>query len=145
MRIGWRAAATLGVIAAVAGSCTAPRGHASPGPGSSTRSRTSASVLAPVHGPYAPSIDPANFVDGVDNPYWPLTPGTTFRYEGVRGHTPQTDVEVVTHRTKEILGVTSTVVRDTCSSTVRRSSEPSTGTPKTGRATSGTWARTRSN
>ena len=32
------------------------------------------------------------------------------------GKTPLTDVEVVTHRTKRILGVRSTVVRDTVSS-----------------------------
>jgi hypothetical protein len=71
--------------------------------------------LAPVHGTYAPSIDPANFVQTIDNPYWPLEPGTTYTYDGVRGTTPQTDVEVVTHQTKVILGITSTVVRDTVS------------------------------
>ena len=48
----------------------------------------------------------------VDNPYWPLEPGTTYHYEGVRGTTPQTDDEVVTHQKKQILGVACTVVRD---------------------------------
>jgi hypothetical protein len=32
--------------------------------------------------PYDPVIDPSNFVARVDNPYFPLTPGTTFIYEG---------------------------------------------------------------
>lgn len=32
--------------------------------------------------PYSPVIDPANFVDKIDNPYFPLTPGTVFIYEG---------------------------------------------------------------
>jgi len=32
--------------------------------------------------PYDPVIDPSNFVSRVDNPYFPLTPGTTFIYEG---------------------------------------------------------------
>jgi hypothetical protein len=32
--------------------------------------------------PYDPVIDPSNFVARVDNPYFPLTPGTTFVYEG---------------------------------------------------------------
>jgi hypothetical protein len=36
--------------------------------------------------PYDPVIDPSNFVTRVDNPYFPLTPGTTFIYEG---HTAQ--------------------------------------------------------
>ena len=32
-------------------------------------------------GPYDPRIVPARFVKGVDHPYFPLTPGTTFVYE----------------------------------------------------------------
>jgi hypothetical protein len=71
--------------------------------------------LAPVSGTYAPQIDPANFVTAIDNRYLPYKPGTTFRFEGVRGRVRQTDVEVVLRRTKRILGVSSTVVRDTVS------------------------------
>src|SRR5262249_38588955 len=78
-------------------------------------STTSASDLAPIHGRYAPAIDPANFVSTVDNPLWPLKPGTGFHFRGTRGTTPQTDDEIVTHRTKQILGVLCTVVRDTVS------------------------------
>ena len=81
--------------------------------GASTTQPPSASSLAPVRKPYAPSIDPANFVRTVDNPYWPLKPGTGFHFTGVRGQVPQTDDEVVTHRTKRILGIRCTVVRDT--------------------------------
>jgi len=57
-------------------------------------------------------IDPADFVAVIDNPYWPLIPGTTFVYES------ESDDEVgrveiaVTHATREILGVTCTVVFD---------------------------------
>jgi hypothetical protein len=76
---------------------------------------TSASSLAPIHGSYSPSVDPADFVSVVDNPYWPLKPGTAFHFEGVRGTTPQTDDELVTHRTERILGIEATVVRDTVS------------------------------
>jgi len=68
-----------------------------------------------LHGTYAPSIEPTNFVATVNNQYWPLIPGTAYHYEGVRGSTSQTDDEVVTHQTKEILGVACTVVRDTVS------------------------------
>jgi hypothetical protein len=79
---------------------------------------SSPSSLAPVRGAYSPAIDPANFVAVIDNRYFPLKPGTTFRYQGVAedGKTPQTDVMVVTHRKKRILGVDCTVVRDTVSS-----------------------------
>jgi hypothetical protein len=73
------------------------------------------SSLAPIHGHYSPAIDPANFVARVDNPWWPLEPGTAFHYRGTRGRTPQTDDELVTRRTEQILGVTCTVVRDTVS------------------------------
>jgi hypothetical protein len=71
--------------------------------------------LAPIHGRYAPKIDAANFVATIDNRYLPYKPGTAFHFEGVRGTTPQTDDEVVLHRTKRILGVKCTVVRDTVS------------------------------
>jgi len=96
----------------VLASCSGDTEHAS---SSATIAPTPASQLAPLHGTYSPSIDPANFVATIDNPFWPLAPGTTYRYEGVRGTTPQTDDEVVTDRTKQILGITSTVVRDTVS------------------------------
>jgi hypothetical protein len=73
------------------------------------------SALAPIHGRYKPHIDPAQFVATIDNRYLPFIPGTAFHYEGVKGKTPQTDDEIVLHRTKRILGVRSTVVRDTVS------------------------------
>lgn len=81
-------------------------------------STPSASDLAPIHGRYSPTIDPANFVATIDNRYFPLLPGTGFHYRGVaeNGKTPQTDDMVVTHETKKILGVSCTVVRDTVSS-----------------------------
>ena len=68
-------------------------------------------------GKYAPAIDPANFVGKVDNPYFPLKPGTRMRYSGVSddGVTRQIDTVLVTNRKKVVLGVTCTVVRDTVS------------------------------
>ena len=88
--------------------------------GAKSQSGTSAALrspsnLAPIHGTYAPSIDPSNFVVAVDNRYWPLKPGTAFHFKGARGKTPQIDDEVVTAQTKQILGVKCTVVRDTVS------------------------------
>jgi hypothetical protein len=108
----------VGLLVLLSSACSSSSGQetspSSAAPSSST-TPASASNLAPIHGKYAPSIDPANFVATIDNPYWPLKPGTAFHYEGVRGTTPQTDDEVVTQDTKQILGITSTVVRDTVS------------------------------
>jgi hypothetical protein len=74
-----------------------------------------ASKLAPIHGPYSPKIDPADFVKRIDSRYLPYKPGTHFHFEGVRGKTAQTDDEVVLHRTKRIIGISCTIVRDTVS------------------------------
>ncbi len=73
---------------------------------------------APIHGTYSPKIEPAKFVARIDNPLLPFKPGTTLRYRGVaeNGKTPQLDTETVTRRTKRIMGVECTVVRDTVSS-----------------------------
>jgi hypothetical protein len=59
-----------------------------------------------------PSIDPADFVTTIDNPYFPLAPGTVFRYEGPSGGQPEVNKMVVTHETKNILGVACVVVAD---------------------------------
>lgn len=111
LRIRWAlAAGVFAVLGAIAVGCGSS-GDSTPA------SSTSAASLAPVHGTYSPRIDPSNFVATVDNPYFPLKPGTGFHYRGVAedGKTPQTDDMVVTHQTKQILGVPSTVVRDTVS------------------------------
>jgi hypothetical protein len=64
---------------------------------------------------YSPNIDPANFVTVIDNPYFPLTLGRTWIYEG-DGPEGFEHIEVnVTDETREIMGVTVTVVRDTVS------------------------------
>ena len=57
-------------------------------------------------------INPADFVTGVNNPFFTLTPGTTFVYEGDdAGETERIVVEVTGQR-KTVLGVACTVVRD---------------------------------
>ncbi len=64
--------------------------------------------------PSAPATSTAaeRFVDRVDNPWFPLIPGTTFVYRGVKDGQPARDVVTITHRTKVIQGVRCTVVRD---------------------------------
>jgi hypothetical protein len=66
-------------------------------------------AAAPVH---QGAVDPANFVSQVDNPYFPLTPGRTWVYEGTRDGHGQRAVVTVTGATKTILGVQCLVVQD---------------------------------
>ena len=62
---------------------------------------------------YNPIIKPADFVDVINNQFFPLKPGTTFIYEGTTEKGKE-HIEVnVTHNTKKILGVTCIEVRDT--------------------------------
>ena len=57
-------------------------------------------------------LDLSSFVDEVDNPFFPLKPGTTFFYQGTSDGSPITNEFAVTFDTKQILGVTTTVVHD---------------------------------
>lgn len=57
-------------------------------------------------------LDPDDFVFGIDNEFFPLIPGTVMFYEGVNEGVPVSNIFTVTHDTKVILGVTTTVVHD---------------------------------
>ena len=61
------------------------------------------------------TLDPADFTTEIDNPYWPMTPGTRWTFRETDGEGNVQDVViVVTHQTKKIAnGVTARVVRDT--------------------------------
>jgi hypothetical protein len=63
--------------------------------------------------PYDPAIKPASFVSRIDNPYFPLTPGTTLVYEGNSPDGVEHDEFAVTHNTRVIDGVTCVEVHDT--------------------------------
>jgi hypothetical protein len=69
--------------------------------------------LSPAEGSYAPVIDPANFVATVDNPYMPLKPGTTSIYDGKTEKGNEHNEVYVSTETKDVLGVTCRVVKDT--------------------------------
>ena len=62
---------------------------------------------------YHPSIDPANFTHVIDNPYFPLVPGTTFTFTEKEGRETRENKVTVTHNTKKIMGVKCVVVHDT--------------------------------
>ena len=88
-------AAAIGVLAEVAASA----------PGSGTFKSGA--------GPGWPrTLRPSDFVSRVDNPWFPLRPGSVYRYRGIKEHTPMVDVVRVTHHKRTILGVDATVVHD---------------------------------
>ncbi len=64
---------------------------------------------------YTAPLNPADFVSVVDNPYFPLTVGTTRTYRANVEEGIETIVVTVLPETKVILGITCTVVRDTVS------------------------------
>jgi hypothetical protein len=55
---------------------------------------------------------PGEFAPRVDNPWFPLRPGTVYRYRGIKDGQPSRDVFAVTGRTKVIEGIRCTVVGD---------------------------------
>ncbi len=60
------------------------------------------------------ALDPTDFVAEIDNPYWPMAPGTrwVYREADTHGNVQKVVVEVKA-RTRDILGIKATVVRDT--------------------------------
>ncbi len=58
------------------------------------------------------SLDPTAFTGPIDNPYWPMAPGT--RWVSTEGDTQKVRV-TVKHRTRQIQGITATVVHDVVS------------------------------
>src|SRR4051794_197535 len=100
--IATRAAAATVVAALALGACG--------GDDTSTSGTTTTAAQAVIDtgdgGHYAPTLDPADFVARVDNPYFPLAPGSRWRFEGEEEGTPQVDDVVVMTDTKVIGGIT---------------------------------------
>jgi hypothetical protein len=59
------------------------------------------------------TLVPADFADTIDNPYWPMAPGTkwVYRESDTKGNAQRVKV-TVTDRTRDISGVQATVVHD---------------------------------
>ena len=89
----------LGAVAVIAAAVVAavPASSAPPG---STKSC-----------PKPPAL-PTQWASQIDNPYLPLTPGTTLTYRGKVDGKNVTDVFAITNQTKQIEGVTATVIHD---------------------------------
>ena len=62
--------------------------------------------------PYAPSIDAADFVATIDNPYFPLIPGTRWVLRGSGDAEGEIDEIEVLGETHTVMGVDCVVVRD---------------------------------
>jgi hypothetical protein len=128
------AAVLVPAVVAGAGGCfgggdNAPQGNAPPAPAATAPATTAPPADPPASQP-APkpwptlrggvpalppaAVNPADFGVPIDNPYFPLAPGTRYRYETRGGGGAREVVTVeVTRRTKPILGVSTVVVRDT--------------------------------
>ena len=106
-RIGLRSGSLLAVAAATtAVILTAAAGAAAGAPGSAT--------IPSGAGPGWPQrLSASDFVRRVDNPYFPLRPGSFWRYLGVKDGERMTDIVRVAKGTKRIVGVRTTVVHDT--------------------------------
>src|SRR5438552_12438864 len=61
---------------------------------------------------YHPVLDPKDFVDVIDNPYFPLPVGRTLVYRGIKDGKTQIDRVTVTRRTRVVAGITARVVFD---------------------------------
>lgn len=68
--------------------------------------------VAQAKDPYEPRIDPSNFSRVVNNPYYPLVPGTTTIFSEKDGDETRERTVTVTHDTKTVMGVKCVVVHD---------------------------------
>jgi hypothetical protein len=97
-------ASALIAVGSASAAGTSPAGAHKPGP------------IKSGAGPGWPAtLSPSDFVAQVDNQWFPLKPGSKYRYEGVKDGKQVVDSFNVTHRTKTILGVETTVVHDVLS------------------------------
>jgi hypothetical protein len=114
-----RVALVLGalvLVAAALGSACGDDDDGSNGGGSPTASPANGVSSGLPQGSEPYDLDPANFVAQIDNPYWPMTPGSRWVYTETDADGTELQVEVtVTDETKEIMGITATVVHDVVS------------------------------
>lgn len=79
--------------------------------GGGSKSRSSSPSGLP-QGTKPVKLDPADFTTNIDNPYWPMRPGSHWVYREVEnGETQRVDV-TVTNQTKTLEGIEARVVHD---------------------------------
>jgi hypothetical protein len=115
--LGALALSSLTVIAVTA--CSGPQApvdEGTAGAGTTGAGTTGAGTAGALPTGSAPvTLDPSDFSTTIDNPYWPMEPGTRWTYREDDGSGQVLDVTViVTRETKKVAdGVTARVVRDT--------------------------------
>jgi hypothetical protein len=106
------AALAIGLSATAVAGCSGDNSKTS-APQTSTSSSVTAVQLP--QGDEPAHLDPADFTTEIDNPYWPMKPGTRWTFRETDGEGGEAKVVViVTNLTKKLAnGVTARVVRDT--------------------------------
>jgi hypothetical protein len=102
----------IAVFALVAASCNSDSSPNNTALGTTESPSTSPVAVA---SNYAPDINPNDFVATIDNPLLPLEPGSVFKLRVETEDGVEHETITVTDRTKEVMGVTTTVVRDVVS------------------------------
>jgi hypothetical protein len=69
-------------------------------------------VLGSGAGATGPGFRATSFVSRVDNPWFPLVPGTVYVYTGAKDGKSSRDLVTVAHTTRQISGVTATELKD---------------------------------
>lgn len=64
-------------------------------------------------GEYSVTLDPASFADVIDNPLFPLAPGSTWTYQSTGADEVERIEMIVLDETRIVMGIQATVVRDT--------------------------------
>lgn len=120
VRIAGSVAMCAGLVLATACSSSGgSSGSATSGTGVDPTSTATSAVAAEAvidpgdGGDYRPEIDPADFVDTIDNPYLPFAVGSRWVYEGESADGHERVVVEVTDQRKEVMGISAVVVRDT--------------------------------
>jgi hypothetical protein len=88
-----------------------PSHKAGPASGSATPTPAAAETLSPSNIPSLPP--PGSWAAEVTNPWFPLIPGSTRVFNGVKDGEPTVETYVVTKDKKTILGVPASVIHDT--------------------------------
>jgi hypothetical protein len=115
------AALTVALSAAAVAGCSSGNSTTSSPRSSTTSPASPASTSSPAVDVQLPlgdapvHLDPADFTTEIDNPYWPMKPGTRWTYRETDGEGGEAKVVViVTNLTRKMAnGVTARVVRDT--------------------------------
>jgi hypothetical protein len=109
-------AGAAALLSAACGSSGGPAATARAGDGSpaatAPASGSPTAGASSTSGAYRAVIDPADFRAVVDNPWFPLKPGSTYVSVGTKDDKPSRDVFTVTHRIRTIQGVPCVVVSD---------------------------------